>query len=215
MKTLMRKELRLALHPAGLAFLALSAMVLIPSYSYYVIFFYTELGIFFTCLSGRENQDVLYTILLPVSRKQLAASRIGLAMVLELLQVLAVAIFSLLRRYLPIPPNSAGMEANLALTGLSLAMLALSHLVFFSVYYRDVRRVGVAFVWSSAVTFLYIAAAEIMAHTVLFVRDRLDTPDPAFLSEKLVVLTGGILLYCLFTVISLHRSVRLFEKQDL
>lgn len=215
MRQLIGKELRLALHPTCLAFLLLSAMVLIPSYPYYVIFFYTGLGVFFTCLGGRENQDVFYTMLLPVSRKQLVQARIVVVVLLELAQMLAVILFSLLRGLLPIPPNAAGMEANIVLLGLSLVMLGLNHLVFFSVYYRNVQRVGAAFIWSSAVTFLYIAAAEGLAHTVPFFRDCLDTPDPEFLPQKLAVLAGGMALYCLLTLLSCRRSVRLFAKQDL
>ena len=58
MLNLLRKELRLAVHPTSWIFLGLSLMLLIPSYPYYVAFFYTGLGIFFTCLSARENQDI-------------------------------------------------------------------------------------------------------------------------------------------------------------
>ena len=47
MKNLMRKELLLAMHPASMLFLLLSAMLLIPNYPYYVICFYTCLGTFF------------------------------------------------------------------------------------------------------------------------------------------------------------------------
>ena len=36
MKNLMRKELVLAMHPASVLFLLLSAMLLIPNYPYYV-----------------------------------------------------------------------------------------------------------------------------------------------------------------------------------
>ena len=60
MLNLLRKELRLAVHPTSWIFLGLSLMLLIPSYPYYVAFFYTGLGIFFTCLSARENQDISY-----------------------------------------------------------------------------------------------------------------------------------------------------------
>ena len=58
MKSLLNKELRLAMHPAAWIFLALSALVLVPNYPYYITFFYTCLGIYFICLSGRENQDL-------------------------------------------------------------------------------------------------------------------------------------------------------------
>lgn len=46
MKALRQKEWRLSMTPVPFFFLALSALLLIPSYPYYVTFFYTSLGVF-------------------------------------------------------------------------------------------------------------------------------------------------------------------------
>jgi len=113
------------------------------------------------------------------------------------------------------PENAVRMEANLALIGLALIQYAVFNLVFFSVYYRDVRRVGAAFVWSSAAVFLYMIAAEVAAHAIPFFRKVLDTPDPQNIGIKCVVLVIGIAVYTLLTLLSLHRSEATFEKQDL
>lgn len=215
MKQLMKKEFSLAVHPTSWLFLGLSAMVLIPNYPYYVIFFYTGLGMFFTCMNGRENQDVLFSLLLPVSRKQVVKARFTTVVLLELMQLLLTGLFSLLRRALPLGENAAGMEANLALLGLGLIVMALGHGTFFRVYYKNVQRVGVAFLWCSAVEFVSIGLLETLAHTVPLFRDYLDTPDPAFLKEKLLVLALGMTVYGLLTFLSYRRAVRDFEQQDL
>lgn len=215
MKQLLKKEFTLAVHPTSWLFLGLSAMVLIPNYPYYVIFFYTGLGVFFTCLNGRENQDVLFSLLLPVSRRQVVGARMATVVLLELLQMLLTALFSLLRRALPLGENAAGMEANLALLGLGLVVMALGHSAFFRVYYRNVQKVGVAFLWCSAVEFISIGILEVMAHTVPLFRDRLDTPDPAFLTEKLLVLALGAVVYGLLTFLTYRRAVRDFDAQNL
>ncbi len=215
MKKLLKKEFTLALHPTCWLFLGLSAMVLIPNYPYYVIFFYTGLGLFFTCLTGRENQDVLFSLLLPVSRRQVVQARMVTVMLLELATVVLTALFSLLRQALPLGENAAGMEANLALLGLSLVVLGLGHVAFFGVYYRNVQRVGVAFLWCALAEFLAIGVLEVLAHTVPLFRNRLDTPDPAFLREKLLTLILGLAVYGILTAIAYVRAVRDFEKQDL
>lgn len=215
MKELLKKEFSLALHPTAWLFLGLSAMVLIPNYPYYVIFFYTGLGLFFTCLTGRENQDVLFSLLLPVSRKQVVQARMLTAMLLELATMILTGLFSLLRRALPLGENAAGMEANLALLGLSLVVLGLGHVAFFGVYYRNVQRVGVAFLWCSLVEFLAIGVLEVLAHTLPLFRDHLDTPDPSHLPQKLLVLVLGLAVYLALTAAAYFRAVRDFEKQDL
>ena len=46
MKLLIKKEWKLTVTPVPLLFLLLSALVLVPSYPYYITFFYNALGIF-------------------------------------------------------------------------------------------------------------------------------------------------------------------------
>ena len=62
MKLLIKKEWKLTVTPVPLLFLLLSALVLVPSYPYYVTFFYNALGIFLMLQAARENRDcLLYT----------------------------------------------------------------------------------------------------------------------------------------------------------
>ena len=62
------KDLRLAAHPMMYVFALFGVMLIIPNYPYTVVFFYGLLGIFFTFLNGRENKDVYYCAVLPVTR---------------------------------------------------------------------------------------------------------------------------------------------------
>ena len=96
MKELLKKEFVLAMHPTAPIFLVLSAMLLIPNYPYYVVFFYTGLAIFFTCLNGRENHDIAYTVQLPVKKSDVVKSRFLFVLVLEGLQMLIAIPFAIL-----------------------------------------------------------------------------------------------------------------------
>ena len=125
MKTLLYKEFRLASHPTTFLFPLLSAMLLIPNYPYYVVFFYTTLGIFFVCLSGRENHDIFYTMLLPVEKRSLVRARMLFAVCMEAVQLVLAVPFAVLRTHFAMPGNAAGMDlpANVApfiLRGVSL-----------------------------------------------------------------------------------------------
>ncbi|MBQ8655412.1 MAG: ABC-2 transporter permease [Clostridia bacterium] len=215
MRLLLRKELHLALHPTAPLFLALSAMLLIPSYPYLVAFFYTGLAIFFTCLNGRENQDVAYTLLLPVSKEDVVRARFFMVILLETAQLLTALPFVILRQTVLTEPNPAGMDANLALIGLALMQMGLFNLTFFRIYYRNVIRVGAAFLWAGGAVFLFITAAEASTHILPFVRDVLDTPDPRHLTAKLAVLAAGAGAYILMTVQAMRRAVKDFRRQDL
>lgn len=215
MKKLLRKEVLLSMHPTAIIFLALSMMLIIPNYPYYVIFFYTGLAIFFTCLNGRENNDVFYTLSLPVTKKDVVKSRFLFVIILELAQVIIAIPFAIIRQSMPLPGNQVGMDANIALFGLSFIMIGIFNYIFFGIYYKDVNNVGKAFAWSSTAVFVYMAVAETCAHVVPFVRDYLDTKDPEYLIYKLIVLFVGIVIYALLTHIIYKKSVKSFDAIDL
>ncbi len=215
MKDLMLKELKLAMHPTAPMFLALSAMLLIPAYPYYVIFFYTSLALFFICLSGRENQDVFYTMLLPVSKRDIVKARMLTAVTLQIIQVLVSLPFMFIRGSMADPTNAAGMDANASLIGLSFAMLGIFNMTFFGSYYKDIKKVGTSFMVSSIITFVYILIAEACAHAVPFVKNHLDTCDSENLPYRLAVLAAGAAVYIVLTVLAYWISAERFEKQDL
>lgn len=212
---LLKKELMLALHPTGVIFPLLSAMLLIPNYPYGVVFFYTGLAVFFTCLNGRECNDIFYGMTLPIARKDIVLARFMLTMLMEVVQLIVAVPFALLRQNFPMPGNLVGMDANIALFGFAFVQYGIFNLLFFRVYYRNVNNVGKAFLAASTGSFVYIALMETAAHAVPFVRDRLDTSDPANLPEKLAVLAIGLILYLLMTYLAYKRAVKDFAKQDL
>ena len=215
MKALLRKEFRLVMTPTIPLFWLCSAMVLIPSYPYYVIFFYTTLGLFFACMLGRENHDVEYTLSLPIGKRDAVTARFLFALIVEGVQLILTAVFAWLRGILALPPNAAGMEANAAFFGLSLLLLGVYHAVFFTRYYRAPQKVGVAFAVSSTVVFLVILALEICAHVLPFFREVLDTPDPQHLPEKLIVLACGAVFFAVSTYLTYRRCCKTFEALDL
>lgn len=215
MKNLLRKELLLSMHPTAPIFLSLSMMLIIPNYPYYVVFFYTGLAVFFICLTGRENNDVFYSLTLPIAKKDIVKARVAFVILLQLTQMIIAIPFAIIRQSMPLPGNQVGMDANITLFGLSLIMLGLFNYIFFAIYYKNVNKVGTAFVWSSVVVFIYMAIAEVLAHAVPFVRDYLDTKDPEYLSYKLIVLFVGIVLYVLLTYVVYRKSVKSFEAMDL
>lgn len=213
---LLKKEFALCMHPAVPLFLALSALILIPNYPYAVSFFYITLGMFFICMSGRENHDISFTMTLPASRRQIVGARMGMAVILECAQILLCgAVIALKNRLLGDAPNEAGMDANLALLGEGLLLFALFNGIFFPSHYKDVRKVGVPFLKASVAVFLLVVADAACCYTVPFVRDVLDTPDPAHGAEKAAFAAACLAAYALATALAWRISQKRFEQLDL
>lgn len=213
-KDLLYKEFKLSLHPTSLIFFALTAMLLIPNYPYYVVFFYTCLGVFFMCLQGRENHDLLYSLLLPIEKKDIVKARIGTVAIIECAQILLAIPFMILRENMPLPGNQVGMDANWSLLGLSLMMLGLFNLVYFIYYYKHPQKVGAAFAWGSTAIAIFITVAEASAHVVPFVTQMLDGPNNIYPLAKLATLAVGAIIFLILTYIAYAKSAQNFEHLD-
>ena len=215
MTKLLKKEFILFTHPTSWMFLAFGAMMLIPGYPMYVPFFWVTLGLFYACLSARENNDLYYTLLLPVRKRDAVRARGLYFALMELLQLLACVPFAILRYVLKIGPNNAGMDVNLALFGLVLALMGLFNLLFLPRLYRNPAAIGKPFLIVTIFVFLYILAAEVCCFVVPFFRDVLDTPDPQHLGAKLAVLLCGAAAFVLLTILGVRKAEKIFEKVDL
>ena len=215
MAKLLRKEFALFAHPTSWMFLAFGAMMLIPGYPMYLPIFFASLGLFYACLSARENNDLYYTLLLPVRKRDAVRARGLYFALMELLQAAACVPFAILRGALKIGPNSAGMDVNPALFGLALLMMGLFNLLFLPRLYKNPAAVGKPFLIVSIWVFVYILAAEACCFVVPFFRDVLDTPDPQHLGAKLAVLFVGAALFALLTALGVRRAEGIFEKVDL
>ena len=97
MKALLYKEFKLAMHPICYVFIALFPfMILIPSYPLAIGFIYvlTCYPILFLGVNkGQQSNDLLYSTLLPIRKKDIVKARI---MTVALMQFAFIAIMSAL-----------------------------------------------------------------------------------------------------------------------
>ena len=111
---LLKKEISLSMHPTAPLMLLLSAMVFIPNYPYTVIFFYVSMSVFFTCLGGRENNDILFMQLLPLSKRSAVKGRFAFTVLLEIVQLILLTACIILKSAFCFSVNAAGFNADTA-----------------------------------------------------------------------------------------------------
>ena len=214
MKMLM-KEWKLCMHPTGYIMLLCAALILVPGYPYGVSCFYMGLAIYFICLTARENHDATYTLTLPVSRRDAVRARILFCTVLEVLDLLLMALFILIKQLIGNLPNPAGMDAGVALLGEGMIIFAIFNMIFFPNYYKDINKPGKAFLFAAVAVFLWIILEVVGTYTIPFLRDILDQPDPRYMGDKLLFTLGGLALFAGGTALSVQKSVKKFEEVDL
>lgn len=212
-KQLLYKEFKLVVHPTLYVFILLGSLVLVPAYPYGVIFFFGCMAVYFTLLNGRENQDILFTILLPVKKRAVVQMTMLLFLLTQLGQLAISVPFAFLRPLLIPDGNPVGIEANVAFYGFGLLIYGLFNLTFLPLYFRDSERIGRVFVISQIGVIFLILIMEMMAHIPGL--KWIDALDAASLTKQLPILIVGGLVYVVATFFSYHQSVKNFEAADI
>lgn len=213
MKNLLYKEWKLAIHPTGYIFLLFGVMLLIPNYPYFVAFFYQTLAIFFTFMNGNTTNDIFFTALLPVRKRDVVKARLGTVIGLEVLQMLIAVPFAILRNQISPTDNLAGLDAGLALFGLVFIMFGVFNAVFLPQFYRTGYKTGTPYLLATLVMTLVIVAAELVIQLTPALKQALDTT--ACTLPQIIVLFAGLLIFVLLNLMAYRRSASAFERLDL
>lgn len=215
MKNLLYKEFSLSVQAMNYLFLAMALMLLIPSYPYEVAFFYQTLGIFFIFLLGNTNNDLFFTMLLPVRQRDAVRARFVTVIIFELLQMVVSVPFALLRYRLNGAPNLAGVEANLTLFGVAFVMYGVFNLIFLPMFYTTGYKTGIPFLVSGVAVGLVIGASEAAFNLVPGWKTALDSISSAYLPQRLLAMVVGLAVFMGLTALAYKLSVKRFERLDL
>lgn len=215
LQNLLRKEFKLSVHPTSWIFLLLASMLVIPNYPYAVAFFYQTLAIFFMFLSGNNTNDLFFTTLLPVRKKDTVKARVLTVVILQLLQIIASIPFAILRSTLIPQGNMAGMDANIALFGLAFIMFGGFNLVFLTQFYKSGYKTGTPFMLASTAMMILVLVCEIAIQINAGLRQVLDSTNPAYFPQQTVFLLFGMVVFALLTAAAYTQSAKKFENLDL
>lgn len=209
------KDLRLAAHPMMYVFALFGVMLIIPNYPYTAVFFYGLLGIFFTFLSGRENKDVYYCAVLPVTKRDQVRARAWLVVAVELTElVIAIPFAWLSVRINPNGTNLAGIDANVALFGCVLLIYGVFNVVFLPVFYKTAIRAGRAFLLAVIPMTVLMVLVEALSHFPV-VGPYLDATDAAGQVRQLPVLAVGLAAFALLSWLAYRKAAKNYERVDL
>lgn len=217
MKQLLIKEFKLTSSPLTFLFLMFALMTLIPGYPILVGAFFICLGIFYTFQFAREYNDVIYTALLPVAKKDVVKARFSFVITMEVISFVLSGILTLVRMSLlsdaqPYVSNPL-MNANLIYLGSILVIFALYNFIFVKGFFKTAYRFGKPFVLFIIAAFVVVGIMETLHHLpgLAF----LNTSGWDHLGVQLIALAIGIFVYIAGTILALRKSMYYFERIDL
>ena len=227
MKHLFYKELKLCLPLQVPLFFLFAAMLFIPSYPYLVACFFTCNSIFYMYNQSVGNNDLLFTALLPVSKKQVVQSRVRFTVLIQMVMFLLLIPMIFVNHKLVPQGNPAGTDCSLTFLAAALVLFTIFNAVFIPAFYRDETKSGKNFLISTIAVFVWIilwegfmitaGAAERLVPFFAWVETHLDC-WPATCeawTTQLIALAVGALIYILGNVLITRKAVAVFERVDL
>lgn len=163
MKALFYKEFKLAMHPICYLFVFLfPLMMLIPSYPMGIGFIYLLSCypiLFLGANKGQQSNDLLYSTLLPVRKKDIVLARIMTVVIMQLVYILIMCALSPVALLIQNSMKASnpdfstagfGMDAFVSLIAFGILGFAIADLIFFPIYYKN----GKSIVMSTLLTIL-------------------------------------------------------------
>ena len=211
--TLLYKEMRLVAHPTSIVFAFLGCLVLVPSYPYSVVFMFGCLAPYITFLNARETNDLWYTAVLPITKRESVLGKCLLVVSFQLFQLLFSVPFAILRDAMNMANNPVGLDATIAWYGFGFFLYAVFDLLFLTAFYKSGYKAGKAFILAALPMVFLMVAIEVAAHIPALVW--MDSRQPEHLMMQLPILLIGIVSYGALVPFAYRISARRFEKVDL
>ncbi len=217
MLNLIKKDLKLSMHPTSYIFLGLACLVFVPNYPYEVIFFFSTLSTFFVCLSSRENGDYTFSVALPIKKENVPLARIIVTVCLQISMMLLVGALGAIKCAVmqDMIINEVGLSANLTLVGNGALMLGVFNVIFFTMHFKKPSNVGLPFVSGVVSLFLLMSIFIVLRHVTNLYGVILNGSNSENTFPKAISMLVGIVAYVVLTIVSVKLSQHNFKKVDL
>ena len=217
MKALLKKEMRLSASILSYLFLGFALMALLPGYPILCGVFFITLGIFQSFQSAREANDIVYSALLPIAKRDVVKGKYLFSIFIELAGFLGMAVLTIIRMSAlsdsQVYRQNALMNANPFFLGMALLIFGMFNLIFIGGFFRTAYKFAKPFVTYIIVCFLLIVVAEALHHVPGL--EAINAFGFDHIVLQLTLLLGGVLVYILLTGISYHMACASFEEIDL
>ena len=217
MRNILIKELKLSASVLSYLFILFGLMFFLPGYPVLCGVFFVTLGIFQSFQNARETNDILFSALLPVAKKDVVKGKYLFVCFIELCAlflmgaavILRMTAFSGVAAY----RTNALMNANFFALGLAFFIFGLFNAVFVGGFFKTAYKFGKPFVTYIILSFLTIGVGEALHHFPGL--EILNSFGAEHITVQILLLLCGVFSFLLLTFISYRKSCLRFEKTDL
>ena len=168
MRNIMLKEIKLCTSPLPFLFILFGLMFFLPGYPVLCSAFFVTLGIFQGFQYAREANDIVFSALLPISKRDVVRGKYQFVCIIEGCGLILMLAATLIRMTILVDAAvyraNALMNANLFAVGGALFLFGLFNVIFLGGFFKTAYKLGRPFVLYIIVAFLVIAVLEALHH---------------------------------------------------
>jgi ABC-2 type transport system permease protein len=217
MYNLLMKELKLGVNPFFYFMPILTgALMLVPAWLYFVVLFYFFSITIPSMFAGYKTQnDLSFSIMMPVSKKDIVKAKVAVIVILELLYIIPAVIFGMISTHLY--PNLIYFfyGPTIGFWGLSFVMLAVFNIIFISMYYKTAYKYGAATIAGNIGAMIFAGGAEWLGIKNSLVFDLFKGTYADNMATQVTILIVGIAIFSIFTIVAYNIAIKQFEKVDI
>ena len=217
MRNIMLKEMKLSASPLSYFFILFGLMFFLPGYPVLCGAFFVTLGIYQGFLYAREANDIEFSALLPISKKDVVKGKYLFVCFIEGCSLVLMTAAALIRMTAfadsVVYRSNALMNANLFAVGGALVVFGLFNVIFLGGFFRTAYNMGKPFIIYIIVVFLVIIFLEALHHFPGL--DALNAFAFDHIGLQLVLLLAGLAAFLIMTLLSYRAACDNFEKIDL
>lgn len=216
MYNLVMKDLKLGVSPMLFIMpLLMGALMLVPGWIYFIVILYFCWITIPSMFAGyRTQNDLIFTTMMPVTRKDMVKARVFVIVILELLHIVSAMIFGMIN--IRLYPNLTNhfFAPHMGFWGLCFVMLAIFNIIFIPMYYKTAYKYGGAMFASVSAAMLFAGVAQWIGIQNSFVSDIFNGTGAHNMALQTSILITGILIFVAFTMIARQLGIKRFLKVE-
>ncbi|GAV11714.1 ABC-2 transporter permease [Paenibacillus sp. NAIST15-1] len=217
MFNLLMKDLKLGVNPMFFVFpFVMGALMLIPGWLYFLVvmyFFWVSAPNLFAQFRGAN--DLLFTAMMPVTKKDMVKARMSVFVILELLHLVIAMIYSLFTVHLYPNVTYHFFAPYMGFWGLNFVMLAIYNIFLFPMFYKTAYKYGTAQLISITAAMVFAGVAQWVGIESPYLYDIFNGAGAGNMTLQISILIAGIVIFIAFTMIAYQIAVRRFLKVEI
>lgn len=217
MRNVLWKEMKLSASPLSYLFIPFGLMFLIPGYPILCGAFFVALGIFQSFQAAREANDIVFSALLPIAKRDVVKGKYYFTCMIEICALALMIVATVIRMTLLSNAEAyranALMNANPFALGMACVIFGMFNWIFVGGFFKTAYNFARPFVTFIIAAFIVIFAAEALHHVPGL--GWLNAFGTECAGAQAALALGGAALGAAMTALSCHRACARFEKIDL